>query len=112
VEKLKADKYIIDFDQLDEEWYSDLVMWGILMARYPFCTGLGFQGDLAIYQKLIRQRDDAKIKVKKKSNKPFKSRKKVNTVLQRVQHPITGNIAFTFEEDDSIVEVRMCEEVK
>lgn len=29
-----------------------------------------------------------------------------------VTHPITGNEALTFLEDDSIVEVRMCKKVK
>lgn len=42
------------------------------------------------------------------SNKPFKSGLKVNTVKNVITHEITGLPAFTFEEDDSYVEVRKC----
>ena len=52
-------------------------------------------------------------KVRKTSPKPFKSGKKVNTVKSIVMHPILKDVmAFTFEEDDSIVECRRCAEVK
>lgn len=51
-------------------------------------------------------------KVYKPSKKPFKSGEKINTVKGFVTHPITGNEALTFYEDDSIVEVRMCKKVK
>lgn len=47
-------------------------------------------------------------KVAKYSRKPFKSGNKVNTVRGEVEHPITGRPAFTFYEDDSVVEQRMC----
>jgi len=48
-------------------------------------------------------------RVKKTSPKPFKSGSKVNTVKGIVPHPIMKDLmAFTFEEDDSIVECRKC----
>ena len=47
-------------------------------------------------------------KVSKFTGKPFKSHRKVNTVKGVVEHPILGTPAFTFEEDDSVVDVRMC----
>lgn len=50
-------------------------------------------------------------KVRKRSGKPFKSRLKVNTVKAHVQSPYTEEDAYTFEEDDSIVNCCMCEEV-
>lgn len=42
------------------------------------------------------------------STKPFKSGLKINTVKGIITHEITGLPAFTFEEDDSYVEVRKC----
>lgn len=48
------------------------------------------------------------MKVSKYSRKPFKSGNKVNTVKGEVVHPITGRPAFTFYEDESIVEQQMC----
>ena len=48
------------------------------------------------------------MKVKKKSGKPFKSGLKINTVKDVVKHPILGTEAFSFEEDDSIVEIKIC----
>lgn len=48
------------------------------------------------------------MKVAKHSKKPFKSGSKINTVKTEVIHPITNRPAFTFYEDDSIVEQRMC----
>lgn len=46
--------------------------------------------------------------VAKISGKPFKSGNKVNIVKDVVEHPTTGNLAFTFLGDDSIVEARQC----
>jgi hypothetical protein len=51
------------------------------------------------------------LKVRKNSGKPFKSGLKINTVKDIVKHPLLGTDAFTFIEDDSIVEVRQCEEI-
>lgn len=52
-------------------------------------------------------------KVKKKSNKPFKSKLKINTVKDVISHPkLPGKYAYTFKEDDSYVSVVMCEIVK
>lgn len=48
------------------------------------------------------------MQVQKKSNKPFKSMLKVNTVKAIVTNPITGNIAYSFVEDDSIVDISKC----
>lgn len=48
-------------------------------------------------------------KVYKPSGKKFKSRKKYNTVKGVVDHPVLGIPAFTFREDDSIVESRRCD---
>lgn len=46
---------------------------------------------------------------KPKSEKPFKSGQKINTVKGIIEHPILGIPAYTFEEDDSYVECRKCE---
>jgi hypothetical protein len=43
-----------------------------------------------------------------KQPRPFKSGRKFNTVKGLVQHPTLNIPAFTFEEDDSIVECRRC----
>jgi len=40
--------------------------------------------------------------------KPFKSGNKFNTVKDIVIHPIMGTPAYTFVEDDSIVECSRC----
>lgn len=48
------------------------------------------------------------LKVRKNSGKPFKSGLKINTVKDIVKHPILGSEAYTFQEDDSIVETRQC----
>lgn len=42
------------------------------------------------------------------SPKPFKSTFQVNTVKSVVTSPHTGKPAFTFEEDDSIVDCSKC----
>lgn len=47
--------------------------------------------------------------VLKFSGKPFKSRNKVNIVKAVVTNPNTGRPAFSFIEDDSIVDVCQCE---
>lgn len=47
-----------------------------------------------------------------KKNKPFKSGAYNNTVTGVIEHPITGNWAFTFEEDESYVECNKCRLVK
>lgn len=50
-------------------------------------------------------------KVKKKSGKPFKSGKKVNKAIGTIKNendPMHRD-AFIFEDDDSIVNVDMCE---
>lgn len=45
----------------------------------------------------------------KTSERPFKSGRKVNTVKGVSMHPVTDRPCYTFEEDDSYVEVRMCQ---
>lgn len=52
------------------------------------------------------------MKVKKKSNRPFKSMLKVNTVKEIVTNPYTGKLAYSFIEDNSIVDINKCEIVK
>jgi len=47
-------------------------------------------------------------KVRKISAKPFKSRFKWATVKGIIEHPVTGRPGFTFEEDESVVECRIC----
>jgi len=42
-------------------------------------------------------------KIAKRSGKPFKSGRKVNTIKEFVVHPQTGQPGITFEEDDSIM---------
>jgi len=49
-------------------------------------------------------------RVYKKSGKPFKSTEKVNTVSGVTINPNTNKKAFTFEEDDSIVDCFICKE--
>ena len=52
------------------------------------------------------------MQVYKKSGKPFKSTRKVNTVKDTVEHPLLPGVpAFTFVEDDSYVAVKQCKEV-
>jgi hypothetical protein len=46
--------------------------------------------------------------VRKKSDKPFKSRRTQNTVKGVVNHPKLNIPAFTFIEDNSYVECRRC----
>lgn len=46
--------------------------------------------------------------VYKPSGKPFKSRNKINTVTGLMNHPVTGRACYTFEEDDSHVEIIKC----
>jgi hypothetical protein len=45
-------------------------------------------------------------KVFKKSGKPFKSQNKINTIKEITINPNTNLEAFSFEEDESIVDVR------
>jgi len=47
-------------------------------------------------------------KVKKESGKPFKSKLLINTVKEVTINPNTNNKAFTFIEDDSIVDCHQC----
>lgn len=47
--------------------------------------------------------------VSKFSGKPFKSRLKFNTIKGVTCNPHTGKTAFTFVEDDSIVDADMCQ---
>ena len=57
---------------------------------------------LIIFSNVIGKR------VRKRSNKPFKSGEKINTVRGIVSHIGTPNLAFTFNEDDSQVECWRC----
>ena len=47
-------------------------------------------------------------KVRKVSNRPFKSRFKTNTVKGIMIHPELEILCFVFEEDESFVECRRC----
>lgn len=50
---------------------------------------------------------------KSQSGKPFKSGLKINTVKAAVLiHPVTGNLCFEFEEDESYVVAYKCEKVE
>jgi len=51
-------------------------------------------------------------RVKKKSNRPFKSTFYINTVKGLTNHPILNIPAYTFVEDDTYVECRRCEVVE
>jgi len=51
-------------------------------------------------------------KVRKYSGKPFKSGLKAATPLSIVNNPYTQRLAFIFVEDDSIVDCRICKEIK
>lgn len=46
--------------------------------------------------------------VRKRSKKPFKSGNIINTVFGVTTNPFTNKVAFTFYEDDSIVDVHQC----
>ncbi len=46
------------------------------------------------------------------TNQPFKSGLKINTIKSIVNHPVLNTPAFSFVEDDSIVECRRCKIVK
>jgi hypothetical protein len=48
-------------------------------------------------------------KVIKQTKRPFKSQLRINTIKGIIEHPITKRPAYTFYEDDSYVEVRMCD---
>ncbi len=49
--------------------------------------------------------------VVKKNGKPFKSGKLINTVKGHIVNPNTANMAYVFEEDDSIVDIANCTEI-
>lgn len=46
--------------------------------------------------------------VKKKTNKPFKSQSRINTIKDVILHPRLGIPAYTFVEDDSYVDCNVC----
>lgn len=47
-------------------------------------------------------------KVIKKSNKPFKSKLKINTIKNITINPYTDEVAYEFNEDNSYVDIRQC----
>lgn len=47
-------------------------------------------------------------RVVKKSNRPFQSGNKVNTVAGVTTNPHTDKVAFSFEEDPSVVDAFIC----
>lgn len=51
-------------------------------------------------------------RVTKLSLRPFKSTHKINTVTGIATNPHTNKMAFTFAEDDSVVDCRNCIEAK
>lgn len=51
------------------------------------------------------------VRVQKSSGKPFKSGHKFNTVSGLTCNPHTNELAYTFVEDDSIVDCKQCEEI-
>jgi hypothetical protein len=51
------------------------------------------------------------VKVKKKSGKPFKSGIRIATVKSATTNPNTGMPAYTFEEDNSVVDIRQLIEI-
>ena len=62
--------------------------------------------ELAIYEQLL----GCKVYKKRRTSepKPFKSGQKINTVKSITVHPITGYPAFSFHEDESVVECFRC----
>lgn len=60
------------------------------------------------YKKDVTMEIKSGDKVKKRSLRPFKSGKRVNTVKDIVTNPYTGKVAYTFIEDDSIVDAYQC----
>lgn len=61
------------------------------------------------YQDWIGQKVSKTAIGKGQSPKPFKSGNKINTISGLTINPHTGKDAFTFEEDDSIVDCYICE---
>ena len=51
-------------------------------------------------------------KVCKKSDKPFKSSLKVNTVCSIIRNPNTNRWGLRFFEDESVVDAHICKEFK
>jgi 2-polyprenyl-3-methyl-5-hydroxy-6-metoxy-1,4-benzoquinol methylase len=49
------------------------------------------------------------VKVVKKSGKPFKSKLKINTVKAIVTNPQSNKYAYSFKEDDSVVNIELLE---
>ncbi len=47
-------------------------------------------------------------RVAKKSNRPFQSGSKINTVKGVTVNPHTSKTAFSFEEDESVVDAHIC----
>lgn len=70
---------------------------------------LNSSGKLTKYNDLIYK---IGIKVKKISNKPFKSKEKINTICGYMKHPVTNRLCYVFLEDNSYVETFMCTEAK
>lgn len=58
--------------------------------------------DVTVYQPWINKQ------VRKKSNKPFKSGLKIATVKNVTVNENIGKIAFSFYEDDSVVNCEIC----
>jgi len=52
------------------------------------------------------------MKVKKKSGKPFKSKLNINTIKGEIINPNTNKEAYTFIEDNSIVDKECCIKLK
>lgn len=50
-------------------------------------------------------------RVQKKSLRPFKSTFQINTVKGVTVNPFSGQQAYLFEEDDSLVDIFRCEPV-
>lgn len=60
------------------------------------------------YKEMVGQRVWKKPINSKFSPKPFKSGFQINTVKDVVISPYTNNLAFTFQEDESIVDCKIC----
>jgi hypothetical protein len=59
-------------------------------------------------ERRVKMENHVGLKVEKKSHKPFKSGKIINTIKGITINNNTGKVAYTFFEDDSVVDAHQC----
>lgn len=68
-------------------------------------------GQAVLYGNHRRSGEPGRMLVAKKSGKAFKSGRRVNTVTGTTTNPHTDKPAYTFAEDDSVVDIQTCKEM-